>query len=130
MLWKLTGNLFSWICRHHIVSDTQSSTNQSTWGVYAADSDDDDWTCLPAVDIKAQLQSAELRNKRLIEQFKKTSQELRHVVYQLLGFRIDIPNTGQYRLMNMYAESANDYFLFTVSSSALRMIVILPTTRF
>jgi len=61
------------------------------------------------------LASAELTNKRLIEQFKKTSQELREVIYQLLGFRVDIPNTGQYRLMNMYAESANDYFLFKVS---------------
>ena len=69
---------------------------------------------LPFVEIRAQLQSAELRNKRLIEQFKKTSQELREVIYQLLGFRVDIPNTGQYRLMNIYAESAKDYFLFKV----------------
>jgi len=64
--------------------------------------------------MRTQLQSAELRNKRLIEQFKKTSQELREATYQLLGFRIDLPNTGQYRLMNMYAESPNDYFLFQV----------------
>ena len=64
---------------------------------------------------RAQLQSAELKYKRLIEQFKKTSQELRDVVYQCLGFRVDMPTTGQYRLMNVYAESANDYFLFTVS---------------
>jgi len=71
--------------------------------------------CLLVVEVKSQLQSAELRNKRLIEQFKKTSQELREVIYQLLGFQIDIPNTGQYRLMNVYAESAKDYFLFKVS---------------
>jgi len=80
---------------------------------------------LLGAEIKAQLQSAELRNKRLIEQFKKTSQELREVTYQLLGFRIDIPNTGQYRLMNVYAESASDYFLFKVTRPALRMLYIL-----
>ena len=74
------------------------------------------YACLACLisEVKAQLQSAELKNKRLIEQFKKTSQELREVIYQCLGFRIDIPNTGQYRLMNVYAESANDYFLFKV----------------
>ena len=66
-------------------------------------------------EVRAQLQSAELKYKRLIEQFKKTSQELREVVYQCLGFRIDMPSTGQYRLMNVYAESANDYFLFKVT---------------
>jgi len=80
---------------------------------------------LLVVEIKAQLQSAELKNKRLIEQFKKTSQELREVVYQLLGFRIDIPNTGQYRLMNIYAESANDYFLFKARQPALELLHIL-----
>jgi mitotic spindle assembly checkpoint protein MAD1 len=67
-------------------------------------------------DIKAQLASAELKNKRLMEVFKKTSQELREVSYQLLGFRIDMPTTGQYRLMNMYAESPNDYFIFKQTS--------------
>ena len=71
-----------------------------------------------AAEVRAQLQSAELKYKRLIEQFKKTSQELREVVYQCLGFRVDMPNTGQYRLMNVYAESANDYFLFKVTHQA------------
>ena len=78
--------------------------------------------CLTSVEIKTQLQNAELRNKRLIEQFKKTSQELREVTYQLLGFRIDIPHTGQYRLMSMFAESANDFFLFNVRTPTLRLM--------
>jgi len=69
---------------------------------------------LLVAEVRAQLQSAELKYKRLIEQFKKTSQELRTFVYQCLGFRIDVTNTGQYRLMNVYAESANDYLLFSV----------------
>jgi len=64
--------------------------------------------------MKAQLTTAELKNKRLMEAFKKTSQELREVSYQLLGYRIDIPKTGSYRLMNMYAESQNDFFIFMV----------------
>ena len=58
--------------------------------------------------------SAGLKNKRLMEAFKKTSHEFREVCYQLLGFRIDIPQPSQYRLMNMYAESPNDYLMFQV----------------
>ena len=39
-------------------------------------------------DLKKQLTSAELKNKRLMEAFKKTSQEFREICYQLLGYRI------------------------------------------
>ena len=66
-------------------------------------------------EMKAQLMSAELKNKRLMEAFKKTSQEIREVCYQLTGYRIDIPTSNQYRLTSMYAESPNDYLLFQVS---------------
>ena len=38
--------------------------------------------------MRQQVTSAELKNKRLVEAFKKTSQEFREVVYQLLGYRI------------------------------------------
>ena len=68
------------------------------------------------LDVRSQLASSELKNKRLMEEFKKTSQELREVCYQLLGFRIDIPTSKQYKLMHMYAESRDDYFLFKVST--------------
>jgi len=44
-------------------------------------------------------------DNRLIEQFKKTSQEVRETTCLLL----DLANTDQYRLMKMYAKSPNDY---------------------
>ncbi|XP_046553553.1 mitotic spindle assembly checkpoint protein MAD1-like [Haliotis rubra] len=42
-------------------------------------------------ELKSQLTREELRNKRLMEAFKKTSQEFREVCYQLTGYKIDIP---------------------------------------
>ncbi|KAI8794883.1 mitotic spindle assembly checkpoint protein MAD1 [Biomphalaria glabrata] len=63
-------------------------------------------------EIKAQLKREETRNKRLMEVFKKTSQEFREICYQLTGYKIDIPCTNQYRLTSMYAESPHDYLLF------------------
>ena len=71
------------------------------------------YTCF--LEMKSQLMSAELKNKRLMEAFKKTSQEIREVCYQLTGYRIDIPTSNQYRLTSMYAESPNDHLLFQVS---------------
>lgn len=66
-------------------------------------------------EIRSQLNTAELKNKRLMEAFKKTSQEIREVCYQLTGYKIDIPTSNQYRLTSMYAESANDFLLFKVN---------------
>jgi len=68
-----------------------------------------------AADLKTQLSSAELKNKRLMEVFKKTSQELRDVTYQLLGYRIDMVVPSQYKLVHIYADSADECFLFKVS---------------
>ena len=65
--------------------------------------------------MKNQLQSAELKNKRLMEVFKMKSTEFREICYQLLGYRIDIITDGQYRVMNMYAESPDHFLLFQVS---------------
>ena len=64
--------------------------------------------------MRSQLTSAELKNKRLMEAFKKTSREIREVCYQLTGYKIDIPTSNQYRLTSMYAESVNDFLLFQV----------------
>ncbi|XP_013414839.1 mitotic spindle assembly checkpoint protein MAD1-like [Lingula anatina] len=72
---------------------------------------------LTIADIKAQLSTAELKNKRLMEAFKKTSQEFREVCYQLTGYKIDIPCTNQYRLMSMYAESPDDFIVFQQTST-------------
>jgi len=66
-------------------------------------------------ELKAQVTSQELKIKRLMEVFKKTSQELREATYQLLGYRIDmtdIANATQFKLLNMYAETPDDFLLF------------------
>ena len=73
--------------------------------------DNDDVTF---VELKAQVTSAELKNKRLMEVFKKTSQNFREVCYALLGYRIDLVSDNQYKLQNMYAESPEDILLFQV----------------
>ena len=75
--------------------------------------------------MKAQLLSAELKNKRLMEAFKKTSQEIREVCYQLTGYRIDIPTSNQYRLTSMYAESPNDHLLFQVCKVTTYVVVAI-----
>ncbi|KAK7500988.1 hypothetical protein BaRGS_00007868 [Batillaria attramentaria] len=68
-------------------------------------------------ELKAQLSREELRKQRLVEAFKKTSQEFRETCYQLLGYKIDLPCTGQYRLASMYSSSPQDYLLFKQGSS-------------
>ncbi|KAK3592821.1 hypothetical protein CHS0354_019049 [Potamilus streckersoni] len=68
-------------------------------------------------EMKTQLNSAKLKNERLMEAFKKTSQEFREVCYRLMGYKIDIPCTNQYRLTSMYSESPNHFLLFQQSSS-------------
>ncbi|XP_076459747.1 mitotic spindle assembly checkpoint protein MAD1-like [Babylonia areolata] len=68
-------------------------------------------------ELKSQLAKEELRKQRLVEAFKKTSQEFRETCYQLLGYKIDMPCTGQYRLASMYSESPHDYLLFKQGQS-------------
>jgi len=68
-------------------------------------------------EIKAKINAAELKNKRLVEAFQKTSQDLREAVFRLFGYKLDIPMTKQYKLMSMYADSPNDYLLFNQSGS-------------
>lgn len=65
--------------------------------------------------MKNQLQASELKNKRLIEAFRKTSQEFREVCYMLLGYQIDMPGDKKYKLRNVYAEQEEDCLLFQVN---------------
>ncbi|KAI0217239.1 hypothetical protein LSAT2_030888 [Lamellibrachia satsuma] len=74
-------------------------------------------------DFKAQLTSAELKNKQLMEAFKKTSQKFREVCYLLLGYRIDLVSDNQYKLQNMYAESPNDVLLFQETETGVMQIL-------
>jgi len=68
--------------------------------------------------MRSQLSLAELKNKRLMEAFKKTSQEVREVCYQLTGYKIDIPTHNQYKVTSMYAESQSDCLQFQVGMSS------------
>ncbi|KAL8625266.1 hypothetical protein ACOMHN_030024 [Nucella lapillus] len=68
-------------------------------------------------ELKSQLAKEELRKQRLVEAFKKTSQEFRETCYQLLGYKIDLPCSGQYRLASMYSDSPHDYLLFKQGES-------------
>ena len=62
--------------------------------------------------LQEQLQSVEIKKQRLMEAFKKTSQDFREVCYVLTGYRIDGLNDGKYRLSPVYADSPNGFLLF------------------
>lgn len=66
-------------------------------------------------DAKQQLVSEQLKNQRLMEAFQKKSRELREVNYKVLGYRVDMPDSDEFRLMSMYAETPNDFFIFKVT---------------
>lgn len=83
----------------------------------------EDCNCKQVVELKSQLESAELKNKRLLQTFKETSQEVREMTYLLTGYRLDIKSTGIYKLTNIYAASGEDYLLFKrEQSSALHLL--------
>nr|XP_045594716.1 mitotic spindle assembly checkpoint protein MAD1-like isoform X1 [Procambarus clarkii] len=63
-------------------------------------------------ELKEKIKSTEIRNKRLLEVFKRKSLEMREVVYRLTGYRVDVSGDNHYKLINMYAESADDFFMF------------------
>ncbi|KAL5019316.1 hypothetical protein ScPMuIL_005038 [Solemya velum] len=81
-------------------------------------------------EIRTQLNTAELKNKRLMEAFKKKSQEFREVCYQLMGYKIDMPTDNQYRLISMYSEAPGDYMLFQQSSSGELQMLGTPFSEY
>ncbi|XP_072240818.1 mitotic spindle assembly checkpoint protein MAD1 [Leuresthes tenuis] len=69
------------------------------------------------MDLRKQMESAELRNQRLKEVFQKKIQEFRTVCYVLTGYQIDITTENQYRLTSVYAEHMDDSLLFKKGSN-------------
>jgi len=64
-------------------------------------------------DLKKELEGTELKNKRLMEAFSKTSQEFREVVYKLTGYSIKkMSGDNIYALKPQYADNAEDNLLF------------------
>uniref|UniRef100_UPI001EAF5FEE mitotic spindle assembly checkpoint protein MAD1-like n=1 Tax=Oncorhynchus gorbuscha TaxID=8017 RepID=UPI001EAF5FEE len=72
--------------------------------------------CLPpsqeVLDLRKQMETAELKNQRLKEVFQRKIQEFRTVCYVLTGYQIDITTENQYRLTSVYAEHMDDSLLF------------------
>ncbi|MBN3312986.1 MD1L1 protein, partial [Atractosteus spatula] len=66
------------------------------------------------LDLRKQVESAELKNQRLKEIFQKKIQEFRKVCYMLTGYQIDITTENQYRLTSVYTERVEDSLLFKV----------------
>uniref|UniRef100_A0A9J8BJM4 Mitotic spindle assembly checkpoint protein MAD1 n=1 Tax=Cyprinus carpio carpio TaxID=630221 RepID=A0A9J8BJM4_CYPCA len=70
------------------------------------------------LDLRKQMESAELKNQRLKEVFQKKIQEFRTACYVLTGYQIDITMENQYRLTSVYAEHMEDSLLFKVVTSS------------
>uniref|UniRef100_A0A8K9V3L4 Mitotic spindle assembly checkpoint protein MAD1 n=1 Tax=Oncorhynchus mykiss TaxID=8022 RepID=A0A8K9V3L4_ONCMY len=63
------------------------------------------------LDLRKQMETAELKNQRLKEVFQRKIQEFRTVCYVLTGYQIDITTENQYRLTSVYAEHMDDSLL-------------------
>ncbi|XP_061087208.1 mitotic spindle assembly checkpoint protein MAD1 isoform X1 [Conger conger] len=79
------------------------------------------------LDLRRQMESAELKNQRLKEVFQKKIQEFRTVCYVLTGYQIDITTENQYRLTSVYAEHMEDSLLFKASGPAGGSMQLLDT---
>ncbi|XP_067933690.1 mitotic spindle assembly checkpoint protein MAD1-like [Watersipora subatra] len=66
-------------------------------------------------ELKGRLASSEKRYEKLMEMCRVTSLEFRQIVYQLTGYRLDVPKSKQYKLMHMYSNSPDDFLLFQES---------------
>ncbi|KAF7242980.1 Mitotic spindle assembly checkpoint protein MAD1, partial [Varanus komodoensis] len=64
------------------------------------------------MELKKQVESAELKNQRLKEVFRTKIQEFRKVCYKLTGYQIDMTTENQYRLTSVYAEHREDCLIF------------------
>ncbi|KNC87366.1 hypothetical protein SARC_00507 [Sphaeroforma arctica JP610] len=62
--------------------------------------------------LREQLKTANNRNNVIKEMFAKKFSHFREVVYTLFGFKIDMDELRQYKLLSIYAESKRDYLLF------------------
>uniref|UniRef100_A0A8L0DUH1 Mitotic spindle assembly checkpoint protein MAD1 n=1 Tax=Oncorhynchus mykiss TaxID=8022 RepID=A0A8L0DUH1_ONCMY len=71
------------------------------------------------LDLRKQMETAELKNQRLKEVFQRKIQEFRTVCYVLTGYQIDITTENQYRLTSVYAEHMDDSLLFKSSGGAV-----------
>lgn len=72
--------------------------------------------------LQDQLASAEAKNRRLVDAFRRTSQDFRQGCYALTGYRIDVLSQGHYKLTHMYADSPDDYLLFQNAQQKMNVL--------
>ncbi|KAH8370246.1 hypothetical protein KR093_002755 [Drosophila rubida] len=80
--------------------------------------------------LRAELESANGRLKKMKECFKAASKEFRDVCYMLLGYRIDrVGSNSHYRISSMYAESPDDYLSISVNESNCLALLESPYSQ-
>ncbi|KAL4714996.1 hypothetical protein ACJJTC_003147 [Scirpophaga incertulas] len=72
--------------------------------------------------LKQQLESRDIKLKRMKEEFTSSAQEYRDVCYMLLGYKLDRTGHKNYRISSMYAESAEEYLTFTLCDEGIEMV--------
>lgn len=72
--------------------------------------------------LQEQLASAEAKNRRLVDAFRRTSHDFRHGCYALTGYRIDVLSQGHYKLTHMYADSPDDHLLFQNAEQKMNVL--------
>ncbi|KAH8290169.1 hypothetical protein KR054_000741 [Drosophila jambulina] len=80
--------------------------------------------------LRADLESANGKMRKMKDYFKAASQEFRDVCYMLLGYRIDrIGANSNYRISSMYAESPDDYLDITLNESNCLALLESPYSQ-
>ncbi|KAH8253780.1 hypothetical protein KR032_006845 [Drosophila birchii] len=80
--------------------------------------------------LRAELESANGKMRKMKDYFKAASQEFRDVCYMLLGYRIDrIGANSNYRISSMYAESPDDYLDITLNESNCLALLESPYSQ-
>eukprot|EP00794_Sanderia_malayensis_P009229 gene9229-10203_t len=67
-------------------------------------------------ELKSQLESSELRIKRLKEVFQHRVTAFRESIYQLFGYKHDMIASNKFQITSMYAERPDDKFVFENSA--------------
>ncbi|KAH8321681.1 hypothetical protein KR074_011587 [Drosophila pseudoananassae] len=80
--------------------------------------------------LRAELESANGKMRKMKECFKAATTEFRDVCYMLLGYRIDrIGANSNYRISSMYADSPGDYLDITLNESNCLALLESPYSR-
>ncbi|KAH8292596.1 hypothetical protein KR018_010165 [Drosophila ironensis] len=76
--------------------------------------------------LRAELESANAKNRKMKDYFIAARDEFRDVCYMLLGYRIDRSANGSYQISSMYAESPDDYLNIAVNEDNCLVLLESP----